>query len=210
MSSYLTVDGESRFVLEIKKSEFITTVAAVKDADDADEFVRRIKSEYPDATHNCYAYIADEAGMQARFSDDGEPSGTAGQPMLEVLRKRGLRKVAAVVTRYFGGIKLGAGGLVGAYTASVAQTLDNMRLITMTECDGARITLGYSEFASVGRIAQRHKAKVVDVRYGDSVSFALWMPRGAKGALADIRELTSGNAVIEDIGTGYIDISVAE
>ena len=109
---YLTVDGVTENTVEIKRSKFIATLSHVESGEDAEAFVRAVRKRYPDATHNCYAYIADELGNETRFSDDGEPGGRAGQPMLEVLKKRGVVRAAVVVTRYFGGIKLGAGGLV--------------------------------------------------------------------------------------------------
>ncbi|MGL5207238.1 MAG: YigZ family protein, partial [Acidaminococcaceae bacterium] len=108
----------------IDKSRFICTLKKVATEEEAQEFIKEIKKKYWDATHNCSAYIVGETGMAQRSSDDGEPSGTAGLPMLEVLRKNHLHNVAAVVTRYFGGIKLGAGGLVRAYTNSVATAIE--------------------------------------------------------------------------------------
>ena len=122
--SYLTVAGETEVRTEIKRSEFIATIAHVEDGESAEAFVKAVRKRFPDATHNCYAYISDERGNETRFSDDGEPGGTAGQPMLEVLKKRGLMRTAVVVTRYFGGIKLGAGGLVAAYTDGVSKAAD--------------------------------------------------------------------------------------
>ena len=115
MKNYLTVKQNVQNEIIIEKSRFITSLKRVYGEDDAKAFVQEIKGKYPDATHNCYAYIADEGGFFAKFSDDGEPQGTAGLPMLETLKAKGLKQVAVVVTRYFGGIKLGTGGLARAY-----------------------------------------------------------------------------------------------
>lgn len=116
-----TIVQDIRHEIVIEKSRFICTLKKVHDEAEAQEFIKAMKKEFWDATHNCSAYIIDD--LQQRSNDDGEPSGTAGLPMLEVLRKNKLTNTAAVVTRYFGGIKLGAGGLVRAYTNSVAETV---------------------------------------------------------------------------------------
>ncbi len=116
-----TIVQDIRHEIVIEKSRFICTLKKVHDEAEAQEFVKAMKKEFWDATHNCSAYIIDD--LQQRSNDDGEPSGTAGLPMLEVLRKNRLTNTAAVVTRYFGGIKLGAGGLVRAYTNSVAEAV---------------------------------------------------------------------------------------
>lgn len=116
-----TIVQDIRHEIVIEKSRFICTLKKVHDEAEAQEFIKAMKKEFWDATHNCSAYIIDD--LQQRSNDDGEPSGTAGLPMLEVLRKNRLINTAAVVTRYFGGIKLGAGGLVRAYTNSVAEAV---------------------------------------------------------------------------------------
>lgn len=116
-----TIVQDIRHEIVIEKSRFICTLKKVHDEAEAQEFIKAMKKEFWDATHNCSAYIIDD--LQQRSNDDGEPSGTAGLPMLEVLRKNKLTNTAVVVTRYFGGIKLGAGGLVRAYTNSVAEAV---------------------------------------------------------------------------------------
>ena len=120
---FLTIKKDVANETVIERSRFICTLKRVDGEDEAKEFVSSIKSTYPDANHNCYAYIADEGGFYVKFSDDGEPQGTAGLPMLETLKAMGLKKVAAVVTRYFGGIKLGTGGLARAYSDGVKQAV---------------------------------------------------------------------------------------
>ena len=121
-----TIRSDYRAETVIEKSRFICTLKKVSSEAEAQEFIKAVKKEFWDATHNCSAYIIDE--LAQRSSDDGEPSGTAGLPMLEVLRKNELSGVAAVVTRYFGGIKLGAGGLVRAYTGSVSKAVQGCGL----------------------------------------------------------------------------------
>ena len=113
--SFYSVDSIYEEIVVINKSKFITTLIPIESQEDAQKNIEIINKKYSDATHNCYAYISNEIATEQRFSDDGEPQGTAGIPMLEVLKKRKMYMTLAVVTRYFGGIKLGAGGLVQAY-----------------------------------------------------------------------------------------------
>lgn len=121
---YLSVNGECRTRKTIEKSQFITTARHISSEEEAQNFIAEMRKKYADATHNCYAYVADRLGNCLRFSDDGEPSGTAGMPILDVIRNKKLYETAVVVTRYFGGIKLGAGGLVRAYSGCASENLD--------------------------------------------------------------------------------------
>ena len=121
---YTSVAGETVTEKIIEKSRFITTSRRVESEAAAKEFIAEISKKYSDATHNCYAYICDRLGNFLRFSDDGEPQGTAGMPILEVIKSKRLSEVAVVVARYFGGIKLGAGGLLRAYSGCAAENLD--------------------------------------------------------------------------------------
>lgn len=120
----LTIQKDFRHEIIIEKSRFICTLKKVSSEEEAAEKLKEIKKEFSDANHNCSAYLIGENGEFQRFSDDGEPSGTAGIPILEVLRKRHLHNVLAVVTRYFGGVKLGAGGLIRAYGKSISEAID--------------------------------------------------------------------------------------
>ena len=159
-----TISRDYRKEIVIEKSRFICSLKKVHSEAEAQEFIKAVKKEFWDATHNCSAYIVDD--LAQRSSDDGEPSGTAGIPMLEVLRKNGLTETAAVVTRYFGGIKLGAGGLVRAYSGSVAGAVKEAGL-------AQKILLGYYSFLydvnSVGRILnvlyQQQLFEIADVQY---------------------------------------------
>ena len=172
--SYLTVAGETEVRTEIKRSEFIATIAHVEDGESAEAFVKAVRKRFPDATHNCYAHISDERGNETRFSDDGEPGGTAGQPMLEVLKKRGLMRTAVVVTRYFGGIKLGAGGLVAAYTDGVSKAADAAGTVTMTECACITFRCGYADLPLLEQALERAGAKKADTEYGEDILSHWW------------------------------------
>ena len=159
-----TISRDYRKEIVIEKSRFICSLKKVHSEAEAQEFIKAVKKEFWDATHNCSAYIVDD--LAQRSSDDGEPSGTAGIPMLEVLRKNGLTETAAVVTPYFGGIKLGAGGLVRAYSGSVAGAVKEAGL-------AQKILLFYYIFLydvnSVGRILnvlyQQQLFEIADVQY---------------------------------------------
>ncbi|WP_045303374.1 YigZ family protein [Saccharothrix sp. ST-888] len=126
---YLTIRSSGTHEIEIKKSRFICHLARVSDEDEAQAFIAGIRKQYWDARHNCTAFVVGGEQPRERSSDDGEPGGTAGVPMLEVLRRRGLTDTVAVVTRYFGGIKLGAGGLVRAYGSAVSEAVDSVGLL---------------------------------------------------------------------------------
>lgn len=155
VKSYRTVAREAREMMIERKSRFISTVRPVKTESEALELISQMRSEYYDATHNVYAYIIGDGNIM-RYSDDGEPSGTAGVPVLEVLRKEGLIDVAVVVTRYFGGIMLGAGGLVRAYGSSAKLGVDAAKIVTRTLCDIVKVSCDYTLSArcSMKRSAQ--------------------------------------------------------
>jgi len=193
--SYRYVDGQYETRSEIKRSLFIATVKGELDAEGAEEFVKLIKKRYPDATHNCYAYISDALGNSTRFSDDGEPGGTAGQPILDVLKKQGLVKTAIVVTRYFGGIKLGAGGLVGAYSGAAADAVKAATIATKSECKKINVTCDYADYAAVEKLIRKSACKLGDVTYGDGVSAYIFVPSQDESAfLSDLRECTADRA----------------
>lgn len=129
LQSYLTVAGEGTHEIVIEKSRFICHLSRVSTEEEAQNFINHIKKQHWNATHNCSAYVIGENDQIQKANDDGEPSGTAGVPMLEVLKKRNLKDTCAVVTRYFGGIKLGAGGLIRAYGKSVSEGLNHVGVV---------------------------------------------------------------------------------
>lgn len=195
MKSYKTVEKATEARTEVRRSLFIASVSPAATAEDADAFVASVRAKYPDATHNCYAYIAGAENPSVRFSDDGEPGGTAGQPMLEVLKKRGLTAVAVVVTRYFGGIKLGAGGLVSAYTDSVVSGIDAAGTVTMTERSLVEVRAGYQEFSRADSALIRLGAERMSADYGEDVRAVYAVKADAEArALACASEATSGAA----------------
>ena len=171
----LTLARDFRWEQVIEKSRFICSLKKVRNEGEAQDFIKAVKKEYWDASHNCSAYLIDE--LAQRSSDDGEPSGTAGVPMLEVLRKQNLCQVAAVVTRYFGGIKLGAGGLIRAYGGTVAQALSQAGLAERVLIGCYTFTCGVSESGKIlNLLYQQQLFTVADVAYGALTTISLRMP----------------------------------
>ena len=170
---YLSVNGECETQKIIEKSRFITTSKHISGEEEAKDFIADVRRRYPDATHNCFAYIADNLGNFPRFSDDGEPSGTAGMPMLEVIKNKKLYETAVVVTRYFGGIKLGAGGLVRAYSGSAAENLDCAQKVLYETCAQSEYCVDYSSVDGVMRFCAENSASILDTLYKDEVVFII-------------------------------------
>lgn len=181
----------------ITKSRFITTVAPVATVEDAERVIAEVRRRHWDARHNCTAMVTGVLGDQARSSDDGEPSGTAGVPMLEVLRRRGLTDVVAVVTRYFGGVKLGAGGLVRAYSTSVSEALDRTALVHRRALTRVTVDVPHADAGRIDNVlrdwARHHDATLGDPAYGTTAAFELWVPADTLEQLrAALAETSSG------------------
>ncbi len=170
---YLSLGGETATEKVIEKSRFIATSRHICGDEEAKAFVAEVCARYPDATHNCYAYVADRLGNLLRFSDNGEPQGTAGMPMLEVLRAKKLCECAVVVTRYFGGIKLGAGGLVRAYSGCVAENLAAAKIVCFAPCVENVYLFGYPDAETAARYFSSRGAEVVDTQYADGVRYTV-------------------------------------
>lgn len=170
---YLSVNGECQTQKIIEKSRFITTSAHVESEEEARRFIAEICALYPDATHNCYAFIPDITANSPRFSDDGEPQGTAGMPILEVIKSKNLRQVAVVVTRYFGGIKLGAGGLLRAYSGCASENLSSARTVEYATCFQYKITADYPKVDGVLRFLEESGAKITGTEYLNEAVFAV-------------------------------------
>lgn len=202
MKEYLTIleNTESEFI--INRSRFITELCRVRNSEEAKEFVLNVRKKYGDATHNCYAYISDKLGLEMKFSDDGEPQGTAGQPMLEVIRKKNLKETAVVVTRYFGGIKLGAGGLVSAYTESVVRCIDKAVIVRMVLCDCFALRLSYQQYANIEKFV-RESCIIDKTEYNNDIELYISMPENSNGVVDRLNDLTSGQIEIIQYAKEY-------
>ncbi len=157
----------------IEKSKFLTYSAHVESEEEARAFVAEIRKMHSLATHVCYAFIADKTGNLQRFSDDGEPQGTAGVPMLEVLKAKKLFETAVAVVRYFGGIKLGAGGLVRAYSSSAAENLDGADIRVLEMCQELFVEVDYTGIDSVQKYLSTHPCSLLSTDYGEKVRFKI-------------------------------------
>lgn len=171
--------------LEIKRSRFLTYITRVQDQEQAREFIHSIKELYPDARHHCSAFIfhVDGSNDVERSSDDGEPSGTAGKPMLEALRGSGMKDIAAVVVRYFGGVKLGTGGLVNAYTNAVTELLPEVLQVTRSVREIFKIDLPHSDAGRIEANLRGMGVIITDTEYGAEVTYTLALLPGEQAAV---------------------------
>lgn len=167
--SYITIKENGVHEIEIKKSRFITKLARINSEEEAKEIIQATKKEHWKATHNCTAYVLGHHHEIQRSSDDGEPSGTAGVPMLEVLKKREVINTLAIVTRYFGGIKLGAGGLIRAYSGAVAESLNAIGLVKGTLQQELFITIDYPNHNVLEHFLRQENISVAETNFTDKV-----------------------------------------
>lgn len=197
--------------LEIKKSRFLAHLIPAASVAEADAAIAGIRKEFWDARHNCVAMITGLTGDQARSSDDGEPSGTAGVPMLEVLRRRGVTDLVAIVTRYFGGIKLGAGGLVRAYGQAVSDALDAAELVDRRALTQLSLDVPH---ADAGRFdnqlrawADANDAVLGEPEYGATARLSAWVPADGLAALrADVAAWSAGSVTPETGAVRVVDV----
>ena len=191
---FTSVAKEFRHEYIVDKSRFITTIYPCTTEEEAQAFIGRINKEFWDATHNCTAYALGPKQEQQRSSDNGEPSGTAGKPMLEVLKKTGVTNVAVVVTRYFGGIKLGAGGLIRAYSHSVAETLRLAPKELHTTRTQLQATIDYSLYGAVERFVQDQKLHY-EANFGEHVTVTILVPpTDVEGIQKELQDMSHGAA----------------
>ncbi len=199
MKSFNKVKSSDEYVYTIEKSKFICNLASFEDEEQIKNYILSIKKRYFDATHNCYAYVADELGAVQKFSDDGEPSGTAGLPIAEALKNAGLKKTVAVVTRYFGGIKLGTGGLKRAYYTGVKNCIDNASIVTMCEAAVLSVKTDFAVYPKIKRILEANNAKIQSVDYADGVTVKFAVKKENQNAVIDaITEATCGAGVEQE------------
>lgn len=199
-SRYLIPSASHRVEESIKRSRFITTAAHAPDIESAKAFIAAIKEEFPDATHNCWAFAAGPPGdtAQVGMSDDGEPHGTAGKPMLNTLLHGEVGEIAVVVTRYFGGTKLGTGGLVRAYSSMVNLALETLPTKEKVDTTTLTATIPYPAVTLFKRMLPDFEAEVEEEMFTDQAAFCLIMPsEHVKGFESKLAELTDGRGRIE-------------
>lgn len=209
LSKYYTVKPNGSDELIIQKSRFIGYVRRVETEEEANEFIQEIKKKHHDATHNCSAYIIGEHDQIQKANDDGEPSGTAGVPILEVLKKQKLKNTAVVVTRYFGGIKLGAGGLIRAYSSTTSKAIETTGIVKRQLMQGFLITIDYGLLGKMENELRNSPYLVEDTTYLEHVELHVYVENGQEDVFKEwIDDLTNGQAKIEETDKKYIEIEV--
>jgi len=181
-----------------KKSRFIATVIPAETEEEALEFIESMRKKYWNATHNCFAYVIGDRNQLQRCSDDGEPSGTAGRPMLDVLLGEEIHNIAVVVTRYFGGTLLGTGGLVRAYTSATQAGIRASKIITKMKGFSLTVKTDYTGLGKIQYILGQRGIKILDSIYTDNVQLDVLLPEDeVKSVMAEITEGTNGRAIQE-------------
>ena len=211
MTNFKTIaDGEIfSAAYEVNKSKFLAHVVHVETEEAAREFVLMIRKRYFDATHNCSAWVLGERGDKQKSNDDGEPGGTAGNPILETIKKNGLTNCVVVVTRYFGGIKLGAGGLIRAYSHTAALGITASKVVQMTTFRKLSLTLEYNFLATVENYLRNKKIRVVGTDYADVVTLEILLPPAqVEPFLIELNDLTAANFLCEELGEELIPVEV--
>jgi len=199
----ILVEGGEGEIIE-KKSRFIATVKVAETEEEAIAFIDEMKKKYWDARHNCHAFVVGENGGIQRYSDDGEPGGTAGRPMLDVLLGEGIRNIVVVVTRYFGGVLLGTGGLVRAYTQAVKAGLENSKTAWMRYGKTLDVETDYNGIGKVLYLLGQSGIEPGEAVYTENVRLRFTLPfKDAEKMEKDITEVTNGRAVISLVDEGY-------
>lgn len=205
--SYKVIAHGGMGEIEEKKSVFIANTAPVQTEEEALAFIESMKKKYWDARHNCYAYVLGEKAQIMRFSDDGEPSGTAGKPILEVLLGMEVRNLVVVVTRYFGGTLLGTGGLVRAYTQATQAGMAASDICIMRRGVLLKITTDYSGISRIQYILGQRKITIEEPEYTDVVLLKIKIPcEDEEQIRKEITEATAGKARIEKVDSVYIPV----
>ena len=201
---YFTVNGEVENLIIIERSKFYCNIAHVEDESEARAYIERLRKRHSLANHSCYAYIADDKGLIQKFSDAGEPQGTAGLPMLEVLKNKKIYKTVAVVTRYFGGIKLGTGGLTRAYGGSVAECLTKAQIFNMQPSVYMEIYPDYEGYSRLLKHISDSNIAVIETLFENTVTVKLAVKEPFADALVDkLTDAFNGKLKISITGRAF-------
>ena len=204
-----TIKEDGQVQEEIKKSRFICHAKRVYSEEEARTFITSIKKEHYKATHNCSAFIIGERSEIKRTSDDGEPSGTAGVPMLGVLENHNLTNVCVVVTRYFGGIKLGSGGLIRAYAGSVALAVKEIGIVEIKEQAGIQIQMSYAQYQEYGNFLKEHHLMELETNFTDQVETTIFVDKEDKeNTKSSLIDFFNGKVTLIDQGLREIEVPI--
>ena len=202
---YLSVAKTGVHEIEIRRSRFLCALAPVETEEAAREVIAGRRRADPAARHHCHAFVLGPDGRTQRSSDDGEPAGTAGTPMLEVLRRRGLTNTVAVVTRYFGGILLGAGGLIRAYSQAVAEAADTFGVVESRRLEIFEVSVDYGRAGRLESDLRASKYPVQGARYNERATFEVGVPVAGSAEFGSwLADSTGGAAVMERIGEHWV------
>lgn len=205
-SNYYTIKKSTSHETIIQRSRFICHLKRTDSEQQAQEFINEIRTEHKSANHNCFAYVIGENNAIQKASDDGEPSGTAGVPMLEVLKKKDLRNVTAVVTRYFGGIKLGGGGLIRAYGSSVSESLQHIGLVHRIRHQLYTAEIDYTLLGKVENELRQNVYRLHEIRYTDKVELSVYVNEKDTQDFEDwMISLTSGTCKLQQQDVHYLE-----
>ena len=209
MQPYKTTADFGTSYYEIQKSKFYTYTAHVEDEAAAREFVQRIKKKHFDARHNCSAWILGHDSSQQKSNDDGEPGGTAGNPILEAIKQHGLTNIVVVVTRYFGGIKLGAGGLIRAYNHSASLGIEATPQVEVKPFSRVAVELDYTMLGTVENWVRSNNVRTEETEYTDRVKVNLLIePNDVEAVQRELVDLTSGRGVIHVEEPEYMEVPI--
>ena len=207
MKSYITVSGESVGEYSEKRSRFIATLRHIETEEQAAEFLAEMRSKYWDARHNCYAYSISHGSLK-RFSDDGEPHGTAGKPILDIIDGSGLTDIMIVVTRYFGGVLLGTGGLVRAYSAAAREAIAAAERIKMTPCTVYKASCGYSELERLTKLISDCGGRVENTVYTADVELVFYLEDSScEDFLLKLKEMFAARISAEETAKKMLGVS---
>ena len=206
---YYTVKQAGTHEITIQKSRFIGHIERVNSADEAQSFIQRVKKEHHSATHNCSAYVIGDHDDIQKANDDGEPSGTAGMPMLDVLQKLELKNTAAVVTRYFGGIKLGAGGLIRAYSSATSEAIKKIGIVRGILMQGFKVSIPYTLLGKLQHHLEASPHIIEHIEYTEHVELSVYVQSGEEKAFSElITNLTSDQATVKETTKKYVETNV--
>ena len=209
--NYLTIKENGNHKLTIKKSRFITTLIRTPTIEEAEKAIAAVSDKYRDATHNTFAYTIGLNDEHVKASDNGEPSGTAGVPELKALQLMKLKNVTAVVTRYFGGIKLGAGGLIRAYSNSVTKAVEAIGVVKRVQQQGVKFQVDYKKFDEIQHYLNQQKILIDNIDYGVSVTITIYIDEGKLKELeSDLTNILSGKVQFIFLPKRYNEVFVTQ
>ncbi len=209
LENYYTVKPNGSEEVTIQKSRFIGYVRRCETEEEAQSFIQEIKKKHNDANHNCSAYMIGEHDLIQKANDDGEPSGTAGVPMLEVLKRKGLKDTAVVVTRYFGGTKLGAGGLIRAYSGTVSQAIEKTGIVRRQLMKSMHVSVAYHLLGKVENEVRNSSYTLETINYMENVELIIYVESGQEEAFESwITNLTSNQAQLTRGDSSYVEFDV--